>query len=457
MRGFTPCGATLVRRSASLLSLAAAFASLTLLAPGRADTPSTLYRSATIVTSGSQVGNVQIPASYDLFVGGLNDAGEIVFTAGSASQTQPEMLLKWSDGTLIPIAAPSTGPASAWAGAVYWAHDLTIDRPVSVNQHGNVLFSADHTGGGRPWGTFLWNAAKQQVTTVALKGMPATGNMEFTAPGGFAPALNNANEMALVGQVKNPAGPGGYGLFFLGQDGVLRSVLLPSEALPGGSGQNQALTNAYLMPSINDAGVVAFLTQTHSSSRYSAYMWEYGSIIPVMIAGTAIPGQGKVTGVSSVFLNNKNRSVLVTATTDRWGSSRQGVFSVLDGRVTTIAAPGWTMPGGGTLKTVQSAYTQEFSPPTIGVSGANAAGQHAFLATLEDGSTAVYRTEPGGYLSLISKISSATAPPVQIADALPSLKLVPGSRPCLSNSGQLAISVRQQGGPSMIMLLTPVK
>jgi hypothetical protein len=456
MRSSTLRGETSVRRPSFLTALVAAGLLSLAAGAGRADTSSPLYRSATVVTSGDKSRNVQIPAGYELFAGGLSDAGEIVFSAGNDQGTKPELLLKWSDGFLIPIAAPSTGPASASPGPIYWTHDLTIDRPVSVNQRGYVLFSADHTGGGRSWGTFLWNASNQQIAPVALKGMPATGNLLFTAPGGSAPALNNANEMALVAQVKDTAGTVGYGLFFLGQDGVLRPVLLPGEALPGGSGQNQAQPNTFLMPSINDAGVIAFLSPTRASSRYSAYMWEYGTIIPVMTTGTTIPGQGKVTGVSSAFVNNKNRTVLVTATTDRWGS-RLGVYKVLNGQITTVVAPGGYLPGGGTLRTVQYFQSQENRLPLVGVSSANAAGQHVFLATLQDGSTAVYRSDPGGSLSLVSKISSGTPPPVQIADATPSPTIVPGSRPCLNNHGQIAISVRTLGGPSMIVLLTPTK
>jgi hypothetical protein len=452
----------MVRRPSSLFSLfCTAATSLALLVPGaaRADTSSPAYHSATIVTSGVAYGKFVIPANDDLFVAGLSDGGEIVFSAGNASGSRPERLMKWTtdSGALIPIVMPPTGPASASTEPIFWPQDVTIDRPVSVNQHGRVLFSADHTGLGRPWGTFLWKGTNQ-ITTVALKGMPATGNLIFTAPGGFAPALNNADEMALVAQVKDTTGPVGYGLFFLGRDGVLQPVLLPNQALPGGDSRNQALTDAYLMPSINDAGAIAFLTRSHASSRYSAYMWEYGTVIPLITAGTEIPGEGKVIEVSSVFVNNKSRNVFVTATTDRWGSGRHGIYNVLDGVIRTILAPGQTMPGGSALRTVQYAYTQEFSPPLMGVSNANAAGKHAFVATLEDGSTGVYQTDSRGSIALISKISKiGTPPPVTIADVTPSLKLVLGARPCLNNKGQVALSVRTAGGPSSIVLLTPMK
>jgi len=149
--------------------------------------------------------------------------------------------------------------------------------------------------------------------------------------------------------------------------------------------------------------------------------------------------------------------VFVTATTDEWGYSRHGLYFALNGVIRTIAAPGGWMPGGGKLRTVQYAYAQENSPPLMEISSANAAGKHALVATMEDGRTGVYQTDSGGSITLISKISNSTTPPVTIADVLPSRKLVPGSRPCLNNKGQVALSVRTTGGPSSILLLTPMK
>lgn len=460
MRSPNCSGATFVCRRSFLLSMLAGATSLLLVAParGRADTTAPPFRTFPLVTSGDQWGSIQIPSRASLYLAGLSDAGEIVFTAGDAQATQPEMLLKWADGLLYSIAAPSTGMAGSAPGPVYWTHDLTIDRPVSVNRRGYVLFSADHTNGPQPWGTFLWNPSNQQITSIALKGMPATGDYQFVAPGGSAPALNNANEIALIGRVTSPAQGGGYGLFFLGQDGVLRSVLLPGGALPDGSGSTVANTDPYFMPSINDAGVIAFLTRARASSQYGAYLWEYGTIIPVMTSGSAIPGQGRVIGVSSVSVNNQNRGVLVTATTDRWGGGRQGLYRSLNGRITTVAAPDWTMPGGGTLQTIQYVAKEAEGVPNVGVSGPNAAGEYAFVGTLTDGSSAVYQITAGGTLSLVSRIGgSLTAPPVQITDVLPSLKPVPGSRPCLNNHGQIALSVQVPGGRCTILLMTPVK
>jgi hypothetical protein len=455
MRNSTRRDRTALRRRSSLLSLGGAAAALMLLAPGiaRADTAAPTYQSTVLLVSGDRVGDLQIPANDDLFVDGLTDAGQIVFSAGTSAGTHPELLMQYAHNRITPIVAPASGPASAWAGDVYWPRDVIIDRPVSVNRRGDVVFSADHTGGDRPWGTFLWDAASQKTIPIALKDMPAADNRVFTMPGGVAPVVNDSNEIALVARVKDPDGSSGYGLFFLGRDGILRSVLLPQQDLPGGPEHNPAATDAFMLPSINDAGEIAFLARPQGSANHNAYsITSYGVMCPVLTVDTEVPGHGKVTGVSSVFVNDRDRSMLVTATTDQTGGSRYGLYRVDDGGVTTIAAPGWKMPGGGTLKTVQYQFIRENRWPIMSVSAPNAAGDVAFLARLEDGSTAAYRAEAHGQISLI--FSAET--PFRITDVSPPspLQFVPASRPCLNNRGQVALSVRLSGR-SLILLLTP--
>lgn len=458
MRSFTPCGATAIRRTSTLLSLSAiAAAGLTLLAPGagRADTTPPVYQSTPLVMSGDRIGTTTIPANDDLYVGGLTDAGQIIFGAGRANGPGPNLLLQWGGGTATPIVMPASGPASAWPGPVYWPHDVTIARPISVNQQGSAVFSVSHSNGSGPWATFLWDAATQSIVPVALKGMPATGNLVFTQPGGFAPAINNRGEIVLVAQVKDPAGPGGYGLFSLGQDRTLRPVLLPQQELPvAASGQVRAATDEFFMPSIDDRGRIAFLVRSRTSSRYSAYAWEYGQIDSILAAGTKVPGGGKVTEVGGVSLNDRDYGALVTATTDKGDSNHWGLYRALGGKITTVAAPGSTMPGGGIFKTIQYLATEENSAPLMAVSSANAAGQHAFLATLADGTAGAYAVDAAGQLSLLFK-AIAQPKPVQIQEVGYSMTFVPGSRPCLNNRGQVALSVRVKGGHSMIMLLTP--
>jgi hypothetical protein len=453
-------GAIVVRRTSTLLSLSAITAAgLTLLAPGavRADTTPPVYHSEPLVTSGDRYGTSTIPARDDLYVGGLTDTGQIIFSAGNANGGGPDLLLQWADNMLTPIVTPSSDPVGASPGPVYSLRNVTLDRPVSVNRFGSALFSVSDSNGTSPWGTFRWDAATQRVIPVALKGMPATGNLVFTRPGGYAPAINDHNQMALVGQVKNPAGPGGFGLFTLGQDQVLRPVLLPRQELPGAAhGQAVAATDAFMAPSIDDTGKIAFLTRAEGSPGHSAYLWEFDGIIPIAIAGTGIPGAGRFTDVGSVSLDNGDQGALITATTNKSDSSHWGLYHVAGGKIQTVVAPGWTMPGGGIFKTVQYVLAEENSVTITAVSSANAANQHAFLATLEDGSAGAYSVDSAGQLSLLFK-ATAQPKPAQITEVGYSITFVPGSRPCLNNRGQVALSVRLKGGRSMILLLTPAQ
>jgi hypothetical protein len=158
--------------------------------------------------------------------------------------------------------------------------------------------------------------------------------------------------------------------------------------------------------------------------------------------------------VGSVYLNNGDLGALITATTDQSDSNHWGLYRVAGGKITTVAAPGRTMPGGGIFKTIQYQSTEENSASLMAVSTANAVSQHVFLATLEDGTAGAYSVDSAGQVSLLFK-AIASSKPVQIQEVGYSMTFVPGSRPCLNNHGQVALSVRMKGGHSMIMMLTP--
>ncbi len=113
------------------------------------------------------------------------------------------------------------------------------------------------------------------------------------------------------------------------------------------------------------------------------------------------------------------------------------------------------MSGGGTFKALQ------FGPGegvlrrggfANGVSFANEAGEYAFLARLQDDSTAAYRLDPEGQPTLILKSGTATD--------LGTITNVGGAGSSfgigLNSKGQVAMTVRVNDGADTVVLLTPI-
>jgi hypothetical protein len=93
------------------------------------------------------------------------------------------------------------------------------------------------------------------------------------------------------------------------------------------------------------------------------------------------------------------------------------------------------------------------------VSAPNSLGEHAFMATLADGSTAAYRMDAEGKLSLILKSGATTelGQVTRIGKTSFATGLARGGWGIgLNSKGQVALPVQINGGPETIVLLTPV-
>jgi hypothetical protein len=310
-----------------------------------------------------------------------------------------------------------------------------------MNQSGDIVFASPVLiGSATSVGTFLWDFKAQKATAVALKGMPAVNNLTFEDGGGFTPAINNRGEIAFPAQVEASGGRQRTGTFFRDQDGKLLPVLLPGQSLPDGGQAIHASSRA-----INDAGAVALLAHQQGDAGNSAYLWsgvrepDAGKLTEVAVIGADAPGGGTFSDVWYVWLNNKNRNVLLDAS---FGDGR-GLHLFAGGKLLPVLVPGQPMPGGGTFK----------NPRTTGysVSFANDAGQHAIVVALEDGATAAYLMDADGKLSLILKSGTPTD--------LGTITSVGGGGGSfgvgLNNKGQVALTVRIDGGVDTMVLLTP--
>jgi hypothetical protein len=440
------CSRDATRCSVRYLALAAGLA---LLAPGPAGAQAT-YRIQSIVKIGDTPGSADLAPLTHMYGVSLNDSGQILFSGISGGAN---LVLQYADGKLTPINAPGgDGPAGPWP------EDSGLTGPLRMNQQGNAVFYTGRQSNNEVLGTFLWHYKERKVTAVARPELPAVGDFVFVSEG-FArfPTINNHDEVAFPSVVRNPRGEEGMGLFFLPRDGRLLPVLLPGQELPGGGPLRRNSDRP--MPSLTDAGAIAFRALRSGASQYSAYVWEQGTLRPLVLVGAEAPGGGKVTSVGDVFLNNRDRSALVSLGIG--GSRNHGLYRVVDGKLAPVVVPGQAMPDGGVFKRVLNVRSPDGPSASAQLSGdreitvATETGEHAFLAELADGSTAAYRLALDGTLSLILKSGTTTELGRVLRVGDPSSEWSPRSGVGLNSTGEVALIVRFDNGDDTLVLLTP--
>jgi hypothetical protein len=228
-------------------------------------------------------------------------------------------------------------------------------------------------------------------------------------------------------------------------DDKLVPILLPGQALPGGT-----MSDFGGFGGLTDAGASSFRARRKEdpAGRFGAYVWEAGTITPVALPGAEVPGGGKIVHVNSVFSNSKNPGLLVVARVqDAGGASAVSLWRFTEGKLVPLTVPGQEMPGGGTLRGIPEDGGLSGNNSLAYISPANAAGEHAFIANLQDGGRGVYRVDPEGRLSLILKEGAATE--------LGNVTRVQGWGVALNTQGQVLLALRIGDRPNAIVLLTP--
>lgn len=411
------------------------FAGLILLAPGMAGAapppaaaalPAS-YTIQPIVKLGDAVADVKIRSDSQggyLYMGTLNNAGQIVFVAANAEIGSSGMLLLYAGGRFTPIVV---GGRPAPGGK--WILEEGFNLPVSMNQQGDIAFATGETLGSKPVsGTFLRDAKTQQVTPIALDGMPAVNGLAFVAGTNGVPVINNHGDIVFPATVRSVTKAGHGGIFLQEQGSPLHAVALPDQVMPGGEKVQDAL-----VADLNDAGTVAFCTGQVNVSLHGAYLWEKGAITPVAVAKQVIPGIGTVAAVGGAWVNNQNRDVLVDLALQS-NASNGGFYRFSNGSFTPLVVPGQMMPDGKTLLHVGA------------VSGANKAGQRAFIGFLTDKTRSAYLLNADGATTLLAQ-TGVTTPLGKITNIAK-----PSGYISLNDQGQVALNVAFDGVTTMVVL-----
>jgi hypothetical protein len=388
----------------------------------------------TIARLGDPVGNSLIKSGGGYFgIGALNDSDQLLFSTANAAGGQ--LLLQYAGGRIIPIVS---GGAAAPGGV--WSQKVGIRSPISMNQQGNAVFAADVSiGSQRSIGLFRWDYQRQQVLPIALQGQPVLRDLIVDTSPGVVLSLNNQDEVAMALPVRPAGGQDAAqgGVFFLGQNDQLVRLAVPGQELPDGG------TAAWAwQPSVNDAGTVAFLARADGDSVTRAYLWQRVTNTPLPITGLNAPPGKHLYGFTGAWVNNRNSSVLLSVHLHSLAGIFYSLYRYTDGQIVPVAVPDQEMPGGGQFQSLLDG----------GVSAPNDAGQHAFLARLQDGTTAAYRLDADGRISLILKSGTATS-----LGQVVSVGAGSGASQGigLNSRGQVAFTVRITGQPEMIVLLSP--
>jgi hypothetical protein len=404
--------------------------------------PVATVRLEPIAKGGDAIGSLRIKPGSPFFVGGLNDQGQVIFVADSASGGQ--MLLESTGGKLSPIVIPG-----AEAPGGQWSKSARVRAPVSMNAHGGTVFSADVSVGGKPdLGTFRWEPPAGPVQPLALAGMAVVQNLTFTLGGGQTPVINNFGDVVFVAKVRGSAGADRDGVFFRGRDGSVQPLATPEQEMPDG----RTLLHAWL-PSLDDAGRVAMVARLRGAPLDSLYLWEQDSLSLVPPLTRDVLQGRHMAGIAGVWLNSKNRNVLMAAHLHTLSGASNALYLLTDRGTIPVAVAGQPMPGGHRFQSVQPQDPRALDMSLAsGVSAANAKGQHAILVQLEGGGTAAYLMEADGSLSLLLKSGMMTSLGKLLAVGMGS-GLSQGIG--LNNEGQVALTIQITGIPNMLVLLTP--
>jgi hypothetical protein len=418
---------------------------LTLLVAGAAPAQ-TEYTVRPFVKVGEVTADVPIPTNQYLWIGGFSDRPSTIFSFWNPNNVQTgEHVFEYSDGKFTPIALPKgDSPDGKWPTNLYtqwwW-----------MNRRGTALFTIINPRPSPNLGLYRWDAEARALSVELKKGMPASEG--YTIEGlGVGHAINDLGDRAHALRVRDAAGQVGYGLFFVGRDGVWQPVLRPGQELPGGGKLRNA---SWLTPGLTNSGAVFVLARRENEKPFHAYIWEQGSLRLLLSPGGDAPGGGKITAISSVQLGETSSDVILTAGVEN--SRNHGIYRLVDGKLVPLLVPGQEMPGGGMFRTLR--YTQEWSGVgaviTNGLGAPNLKGQRGLLATLEDGSVSAYLMEPDGKLSLLLKQGQQTAlgTVTRVGQSATASNAAPP--PYVNGKGEVLLLAEFDNGPRSLVLLEP--
>jgi hypothetical protein len=400
-----------------------------------------LYTYQSLITLDSPVeGGATISGDFE--VGGVNASGVVAFVSEFGNGEGG--LTVGPDGRVQVLSQPG---ADAPGGGVF-AND--VYSPLWINDAGNIAMGEDvDDGTGSAVEILYYDKAANKWTVVEKEHMAAPDGGTFTRAtlditGGFnmSPAIDNANNIAFGGNVTgSPAGPAGNGIFLWSPT----TQKLTTIARPGTRVTRGVLSEADSVAISNSNGYITFEGDVGNSGNHGAYVAKDGVITELAAPHTVAPGgTDRFTRARFPHANSSGDVVML----GRVGTSQYAglyLYTAKDKKLTAIVKPGDTLPGGGTLTTVERGYSAAFHISDD--------GSVVFGGQLDDGTGGVY-VYKNGTITPVAKTGQNLAG-VGLVDQLAGTGGLPPGGAAINSKGQIAFPAHTADGETHLVLATP--
>lgn len=200
-----------------------------------------------------------------------------------------------------------------------------MPSPIAMNSSGDLVVSSNNS---------LYLFSHGSLTLLVANGQTAPGGGTFSFFVGAS--LNQSDQLAFQAFLST----GGSGIFLL-SGGTISKIIEQGDVFPDG-----AVFAFPDLPSINDAGQIAFPGVSSSAADGGVFLFTGGQLTVVVPRATPIGGGLFFDSAFSVSLNNAGQIAFTGFITSLEGN---GVFLFSKGQLTVLMFPGQTAPDGGTF------------------------------------------------------------------------------------------------------------
>ena len=289
----------------------------------------------------------------------VNGRGQVAFYASVARAKAAEGIFLATDSGISKAAAVGDAVPGGGVLSEFARHPLP-----ALNDAGKVAFGASVAGARATEGIFL--ASEGRLKAIALSGADAPGVRNGTFVEFDAPVLNNRDEIAFVGTVRQ--GRETLQALYLHSGGVLRKLVAAGDPAPRGG-----TFDRFGLPAINNKGVVVFpAVIEHGAVLGGIFALGTSELRLVAAAGQMGPrGEMLVRFSERAAVDDEDNVGFVAHLSS--GTASEALLVANASGLTQLAVTGEAAPGGGRFSA--------FGPwPNFGDSASL-----AFVAAVDDG------------------------------------------------------------------------